>query len=82
MKRIILFIVALTTAFAASAIDITGKQIYIPQELRSNDFESDSSQWSYSRMRLTPASLRTSPSSGSAASGQTSAIRHASKAVP
>lgn len=54
MKRIILFIVALTTAFAASAIDITGKQIYIPQELRSNDFESDSSQWSYSRMRLTP----------------------------
>ena len=54
MKRIILFVVALTTAFAASAIDITGKQIYIPQELRSNDFESDSSQWSYSRMRLTP----------------------------
>lgn len=39
--------------FITFAIDIPGKQIYIPKELRSNHFESDTSQWSYSRMQLT-----------------------------
>ena len=35
------------------AIDIPGKQIYIPSDLRNNNFESDTAQWSYSRMALT-----------------------------
>lgn len=37
-----------------AAADITGKQIYIPKELQDNDFNDDSSTWSYARSRLTP----------------------------
>ena len=31
-----------------------GKEIYIPEELRGNDFTSNDSQWSYHRMACTP----------------------------
>ncbi|MBQ9284697.1 MAG: glycoside hydrolase family 97 catalytic domain-containing protein [Bacteroidaceae bacterium] len=54
MTRFLTCVFSFVLAIGASAADIPGKQIYIPSELRSNDFESDSAQWSYSRMRLTP----------------------------
>jgi len=53
MKRILYSVVAFLVAMAVHAIDIPGKQIYIPAELRSNNFESDTASWSYSRMALT-----------------------------
>ena len=31
-----------------------GKEIYIPEDLRENDFTSRESQWSYYRMACTP----------------------------
>ena len=47
---IILLIACL--ALSASA-QPEGKKIYIPRDLRNNDFTQDSSQWSYSRMACT-----------------------------
>ena len=54
MNRFLTTIAAAAISVGTFAIDIPGKQIYIPTELRTNDFESDTAQWSYSRMRLTP----------------------------
>ena len=48
-----LFLAFLLLSTSVHAIEIPGKQIYIPADLRSNDFESDTAQWSYSRMHLT-----------------------------
>ena len=39
---------------SASGYTQKGKQIYIPEELRSNDFNNPESQWSYARMAETP----------------------------
>ena len=44
-------------AFAQSEVGYqlpTGKEIYIPKELRSNDFTNKESKWSYYRMAYTP----------------------------
>ena len=60
MKRLltaILLITAILTAHAQSPQGYTlpkGKEIYIPQELRDNDFTSRDSKWSYYRMACTP----------------------------
>ena len=55
IKRSLFFVfLCLVLSTSIQAIDIPGKQIYIPSELRSNSFDNDSSEWSYSRMRLTP----------------------------
>lgn len=54
MHRLFACFFTLVVALGASAVDIPGKQLFIPTELRSNNFESDTAQWSYSRMRLTP----------------------------
>lgn len=54
MKRLLTLCLAAIAFAATYAIDIPGKQIFIPSELRTNNFESDTAQWSYSRMRLTP----------------------------
>ena len=40
-------------AAAQNPTPFSGKQLYIPAELRSNRFESDTARWSYSRMALT-----------------------------
>ena len=53
MKQHLLTIACGLFAVASLAIEIPGKKIYIPRDLRGNDFESDSAQWSYSRMALT-----------------------------
>jgi hypothetical protein len=53
MTRLLLTSCAWLLAVVCCAIDIPGKQIYIPEELRTNNFESDTAQWSYSRMALT-----------------------------
>ncbi len=54
MKRHFSTLLAFGLCLSALAIDIPGKQIYIPEELRQNNFESDTARWSYSRMALTP----------------------------
>lgn len=57
IKRLILLslaAIALSLGSSVQAIEIPGKQIYIPKELRSNNFESDTARWSYQRMALTP----------------------------
>lgn len=62
MKRILLTITCcITSIFAANAQETevgytlpTGKEIYIPEELRDNDFTKKESQWSYYRMACTP----------------------------
>ncbi|MBO7138440.1 MAG: hypothetical protein J6V92_08255 [Bacteroidaceae bacterium] len=51
-KNISIIIVFL--ALHVIGIHAQEKQIYIPEELRSNDFTNDESQWSYSRMAQTP----------------------------
>lgn len=38
---------------AATAQDIKGKEIYIPADLRENDFHNPASKWSYDRMATT-----------------------------
>ncbi len=56
MRHILLHsvvLLALSVGVAAQTV-IPGKQVYIPSDLRSNDFESDTAQWSYKRMELTP----------------------------
>ncbi len=53
MKQYLLTIACSLFALATLAIEIPGKKIYIPRDLRGNDFENDSAQWSYSRMALT-----------------------------
>ena len=54
MKRLFSGLLVAMLAVAVGATEFPGKQIFIPRELRSNNFESDTAQWSYSRMRLTP----------------------------
>lgn len=52
--RVWLLLLLLGIVGHLAAADITGKQIYIPKELQDNDFNDDSSTWSYARSRLTP----------------------------
>lgn len=52
MKRTLLFLVI--CCLTGLAMKAQEKQIYIPKELRSNDFSNPESQWSYSRMAQTP----------------------------
>ena len=64
IKNIILLAaVAFVSLFRLSAQEVQsstdyilpgGKEIYIPEELRNNDFTSKDSQWSYYRMACTP----------------------------
>lgn len=64
IKNIILLAaVAFVSLFRLSAQEVqsstdyilpSGKEIYIPEELRNNDFTSKDSQWSYYRMACTP----------------------------
>ena len=60
MKRLFvafLLIMAIITVNAQTTPGYTlpkGKEIYIPQELRDNDFTSRDSKWSYYRMACTP----------------------------
>ena len=53
MIRRLTILACLLLAMASFAINIPGKQIYIPNDLRRNNFESDTARWSYSRMALT-----------------------------
>ena len=46
MKQYLLTIACGLFALATLAIEIPGKQVYIPRDLRGKDFESDSAQWS------------------------------------
>jgi hypothetical protein len=51
MKRIILLLLMVLVLRPAVAQE---KAIYIPRELQANDFRNPESEWSYSRMALTP----------------------------
>ncbi|MCR5180019.1 MAG: hypothetical protein K6C30_02215 [Bacteroidaceae bacterium] len=53
MKRSLITLLAGLLSLSAIAIEIPGKQIYIPKELQDNNFESDTARWSYHRMSLT-----------------------------
>ena len=52
-KRLMWCLLALI-ALPVHAIEIPGKQLYIPTDLREMDLEDSTSQWSYARMALTP----------------------------
>lgn len=49
-----MLLVMLMLAFSANAINITGKQIYVPKELQNMNLNDTASEWCYSRMTLTP----------------------------
>ena len=49
-----LLTLALLALIGTSVHAQKGKQIYIPEELRSNDFNNPESKWSYARMAETP----------------------------
>ena len=49
-----LLTLALLALIGTSVYAQKGKQIYIPEELRQNDFNSPESKWSYARMAETP----------------------------
>jgi hypothetical protein len=57
-QRVTLLLVALIALLCFSngaigqPVKIKGKKIYIPEDLKNNDFQSDTSQWSYHRMAL------------------------------
>ncbi len=53
MKRFFLTLFMVVATLSVMATDIPGKKIYVPKELQDNDFENDSSRWSYRRMALT-----------------------------
>lgn len=53
MKRLFTILLLAAASLPIAAITLTGKQIYIPNELKYNNFESDTARWSYSRMALT-----------------------------
>ena len=60
MKKLITIIIGLLWCSLAGAQEQpgytlpTGKEIYIPEELRDNDFTNKDSKWSYYRMACTP----------------------------
>jgi hypothetical protein len=60
MKKLITIIIGLLWCSLAGAQEQpgytlpTGKEIYIPEELRGNDFANKDSKWSYYRMACTP----------------------------
>lgn len=53
MKKLLIICVAALGACIGIVAQPEGKEIYIPRELRNNDFTQDSSKWSYSRMACT-----------------------------
>ncbi|MCR5820675.1 MAG: glycoside hydrolase family 97 protein [Bacteroidaceae bacterium] len=53
MKRYSSFLLCCLLSLTALATEIPGKKLFIPKELRNNDFGSDTARWSYSRMALT-----------------------------
>ena len=55
MKLRLSFLLTLfTSTLLAQSTLPDGKEIYIPKDLRSNDFQSDTARWSYQRMATTP----------------------------
>ena len=48
------FFLLVATHITLRAIEIPGKQIYIPADLRGLNLEDSTSEWSYARMALTP----------------------------
>ncbi len=53
MKRFIGMVALVASVVLSAVAQPEGKKIYIPRDLRNNDFSQDSSQWSYSRMACT-----------------------------
>lgn len=53
MKTTLLLSIIALSLLTTQTANAQGKEIYIPEELRNMDFESDTAQWSYQRMDTT-----------------------------